>query len=190
MPTGTAPEEDHAATRLGEVVRAYQAAVDDYDRELARVLHVNETDLRCLEILLQELPEASPSQLADRLGLTTGSTTALLDRLEKVGYLTRQAHPTDRRKSIIRASPDLQERAYALIAPLIDEGQQMIADSFTAEQINAITEFMLRAAALQQRHTQQLRDTAAVRKPAKPAGEASRPLTGHSPSRPRRWSAR
>lgn len=174
MPTGTAPGEDHAATRLGEVVRAYQAAVDDYDRELARVLRINETDLRCLEILLQELPEASPSQLADRLGLTTGSTTALLDRLEKAGYLTRQPHPTDRRKTIIRATPDIQKRAYALVAPLVDEGHQMIAGTFTPEQIQTITEFMLRAAALQQHHTQRLRNTAAGRKPGKIVGRGSR----------------
>ncbi|MFE4963066.1 MarR family transcriptional regulator [Streptomyces sp. NPDC056660] len=80
-------------------------------------LRWSETDLRCLEILLQELPEASPTQLADRLGLTTGSTTTLLDRLEKAGYLARQPHPTDQRKSIIRATPEFQKTAFSLMAP-------------------------------------------------------------------------
>lgn len=37
--------------RLGAAVQAYQSAVDDFDRELARLMGVNETDLRCLEIL-------------------------------------------------------------------------------------------------------------------------------------------
>lgn len=120
-------------------------------------MHINETDLRCLEILLQEVPEASPTLLAERLGLTTGSTTTLLDRLEKAGYLTRQAHPTDRRKSIIRATPGFQQLAYALIAPLVDEGNQMVADAFTPEQIETIAEYLRRATALQQRHVQQLR---------------------------------
>lgn len=48
-------------SRLGAAVQSYQGAVDDFDRELARLLGVNETDLRCLEILLtvEELTPAS-----------------------------------------------------------------------------------------------------------------------------------
>ena len=156
MPTGTAPDRNRS---LGDAVRGYQAAVDDYDRELARALAVNETDLRCLEILLQELPEASPSQLAERLGLTTGSVTTLLDRLEKAGYLSREAHPTDRRKTIVRATPAFRERAYLLIAPLLDEGQRLVADKYTADQIDVIVDFMVRATAVQQRQTERLRST-------------------------------
>ncbi|MFC1437118.1 MarR family transcriptional regulator [Streptacidiphilus sp. N1-10] len=149
--------------RLGEATRAYQAAVDDFDRELAHHFGVNETDLRCLEILLQELPEASPSQLADRLGLTTGSTTALLDRLERAGYLARRPHPTDRRKSIVRATPTFQQSAYAVMAPLVDEGHRMIADAFTPDQIATIADFLQRATELQQRHVQQLRSLPRMR---------------------------
>ena len=156
MPAGPDSGED---LPLGEAVRGYQAAVDDYDRELARTLRINETDLRCLEILLQELPEASPSQLAERLGLTTGSVTTLLDRLEKAGYLAREPHPTDRRKSIVRATPAFQQRAYALITPLLDEGERMIADAYSPDQVELIVDFMVRATALQRRHTEQLRAT-------------------------------
>jgi len=154
MPTGAAPDSN---IPLGEAVRAYQAAVDDYDRELARALAVNETDLRCLEILLQELPEASPGQLAERLGLTTGSVTTLLDRLEKAGYLSREAHPIDRRKTIVRATPAFQQHAYTLIAPLLDEGQKMVDGTYTADQIGIIADFMIRATALQRRHIERLR---------------------------------
>ena len=157
MPARTAP---HGDLPLGEAVRGYQAAVDDFDRELARTLHVNETDLRCLEILLQELPEASPSQLAERLGLTTGSVTTLLDRLEKAGYLSRAAHPTDRRKTIVRATPAFQQRAFGLIGPLVVEGEQMIAGAYTPSQVDVIVDFMVRATALQRRHTERLRATA------------------------------
>lgn len=155
MTTDEAPDD---RALLGEAVRTYQAAVDDFDREVAHVLHVNETDLRCLEILLQELPEAGPSELSERLGLTTGSTTALLDRLQKAGYLTRRPHPTDRRKSIVRATPEFRQRAHALMSPLVAEGRQMIADSFTPEQIRTIVDFMRRATELQHRHVQLLRE--------------------------------
>ncbi|MFD4863984.1 hypothetical protein [Streptomyces sp. NPDC058412] len=41
-------------------MQSYQAAVDGYGRELAHRLGVNETDLRCLEILLSQ-KECAPS---------------------------------------------------------------------------------------------------------------------------------
>jgi DNA-binding MarR family transcriptional regulator len=74
--------------RLGAAVQAYQSAVDDFDRELARLMGVNETDLRCLEILFA-VEEITPRELSRQLGLTTGSVTTMLDRLEKLAYLTR-----------------------------------------------------------------------------------------------------
>lgn len=43
----------------GESGQSHQSAVDDFDRELARLLGVNETDLRCLEILL-DVEETAP----------------------------------------------------------------------------------------------------------------------------------
>lgn len=67
---------------LGTAISRYQASVDDYDREMAPPLGVNETDLRCLEILLQDDEEAPPTLLAARLGLSTGSVTVMIDRLE------------------------------------------------------------------------------------------------------------
>ena len=146
---------------LGEVVRKYQAAVDDYDRELARALDVNETDLRCLEILLAELPEAGPSQLAERLGLTTGSTTSLLDRLAKAGYLTREPHPTDRRKTVVRATASFRQRAYALIHPLVEEGQAIV-DTYGPAEAEVIIDFLTRATALQRQHIERLRRASAA----------------------------
>lgn len=143
--------------KLGRAISSYQAAVDDFDREVARLMGVNETDLRCLEILLNEVEEAAPSLLAARLGLTTGSTTTMLDRLEKAGCLTRSPHPTDRRKTIVRATPEAARRAYELIGPLIDEGNQDLLTRYSVEQIELITEFLGRTGELQERHIRRLR---------------------------------
>jgi len=145
------------ATELGEAVRAYQAAVDDFDREVGRLLGINETDLRCLEILLQDLPEAAPGQLATRLGLTSGSVTPMLDRLERARFITRTAHATDRRKTIVRATPEAAQRAGALLAPLIEEGAQQLLTRYSAKDIRLLTDFMRGARELQQRHVERLR---------------------------------
>ena len=144
---------------LGAVVERYQAAVDDFDREVARTLGVNETDLRCLEILIQEHDEATPRLLADRLGLTTGSVTAMLDRLEKLDYLRRVAHPSDRRKFIVEPTAKAVQRATELIAPLVTEGNALLARHYTIEQIGIIADFLTRTTELQRRHIDRLRAT-------------------------------
>jgi DNA-binding MarR family transcriptional regulator len=150
-------ELTHGAESLGAAMESFQAAVDDFDREVARLLGVNETDLRCLEILIQEEPEATPRLLADRLGLTTGSVTTMLDRLEKAGYVTRSPHPSDRRKVIVRATETASRRAWELIGPLVAEGQQQLLDRYSADQLGLITDFLGHSRELQQSHTQRLR---------------------------------
>ncbi|MDR3665031.1 MAG: MarR family transcriptional regulator [Mycobacterium sp.] len=146
--------------RVGVAMAAYQAAVDDFDREVARLLGINSTDVRCLEILIQEVPEgATPRELADRLGLTTGSVTTMLDRLEKADYVSRSAHPSDRRKLLVHATGMAKERAFALIGPLIADGHQRLLAHYRAEQLELITEFLTRATDLQREHVMRLRGT-------------------------------
>ena len=49
-----------------------------------------------------------PSVIADRLLVTTGSMTSLLDNLEKRGLIRRLPHPEDRRKLLIDITPAAQ----------------------------------------------------------------------------------
>lgn len=46
--------------------------------------------------------ELSPSALADSMMLSSGGTTARLDRLEKAGHIVRRPSPTDRRGVVVR----------------------------------------------------------------------------------------
>jgi DNA-binding MarR family transcriptional regulator len=142
--------------RLGEAVQRYQASVTDFDREVARLMGVNETDLRCLEVLL-EAP-ATPSHLSVRLGLTTGSVTAMLDRLEKLDYLARSPHPTDRRKTVVSITPKATERAFELITPLIDDGRRRVRGRYTAEQLELVIDFLTFVREVEERHLARLRD--------------------------------
>lgn len=43
--------------------------------------------------------------LGDRVGLSTGAVTGLVDRLERHGVCRREPHPTDRRSSYVTLTP-------------------------------------------------------------------------------------
>jgi DNA-binding MarR family transcriptional regulator len=67
---------------------------------------INVTDLQCLNLLSLDGP-MTPGQLAQSMGLTTGGAiTAVVDRLEKAGFVLRSRDPDDRRKVIIEPVRD------------------------------------------------------------------------------------
>lgn len=140
---------------VGEASRALQAAVDALDEAVAGLLDVNRTDLRCLDELLQ-VGEAGPAWLAERLRLTSGSTTTLLDRLERAGYITRSPDPRDRRKIVIRPTPLVLRRAQEVYGPIATEGAQAL-ERFTADELGVVLRYLELSRELQQRHLQRLR---------------------------------
>jgi DNA-binding MarR family transcriptional regulator len=48
---------------------------------------------------------SSPTRLCDLLGRSSGGMTLTMDRLEALGWLTREADPEDRRRVIVTLSP-------------------------------------------------------------------------------------
>jgi DNA-binding MarR family transcriptional regulator len=46
--------------------------------------------------------ELTPGELSGRLGLSSGTMTALVDRLESAGYAARSPNPGDRRSQLVR----------------------------------------------------------------------------------------
>jgi len=79
-----------------------------FHQAAAEVIGLNATDTRCLDLILRNGP-ATPSQLAELTGLTTGAVTVLIDRLEKAGFIERKPHPQDRRKTLLVPTAKVQK---------------------------------------------------------------------------------
>ncbi|MFD9700074.1 MarR family winged helix-turn-helix transcriptional regulator [Lentzea sp. NPDC059081] len=58
----------------------------------------------------------SPAQLARQLGMTTGATTILLNRLETAGHVVRSRESADRRRVTLRPAPESREHARRFLA--------------------------------------------------------------------------
>ncbi len=62
---------------------------------------INVTDMQCLGLLTLE-GSMTPSQIAQTMGISKGgAVTAMIDRLERGGYLRRARDPHDRRKVLV-----------------------------------------------------------------------------------------
>ncbi|MCU1633946.1 MAG: MarR family transcriptional regulator, partial [Micrococcaceae bacterium] len=104
-PSGEGTADD-AATGVDvlNALRAYRNVESDLRRRLSQRLNINETDLGALRYLLtvwQRDQGASPKDLALALGISSASTTLVIDRLEKADFIRRRRHPVDRRAVIL-----------------------------------------------------------------------------------------
>ncbi|MGB3483406.1 MAG: MarR family transcriptional regulator [Mycobacterium sp.] len=154
MPTELARIAVILKTRL----ESFHGSVDDLAHELVRVLGVNQTGLRALLLILLAGEKATtPGLLADRLGLTAAGTTTVLNRLEKLGYVSRSLHPTDRRRVIVLATTLAGRRISELTSPLLDQGGKVLLSQYSAAEIALIVRFLTRADELQQAHLSWLR---------------------------------
>ncbi|MEV0284559.1 MarR family transcriptional regulator [Kribbella sp. NPDC050820] len=73
--------------------------------------------------LLQTYGPLTPRQLAEHTGLTSGTVTGVIDRLESHGFVTRRPDPGDRRKVVVTPSV---EAIQAKLVPLYTEQGQHI----------------------------------------------------------------
>ena len=85
------------------LMKAYRALAHDAEQSIAG-MGMCFTDFAILEILLHKgaLPV---NTLASRIGLTSGSGTTAVDRLEKRGLVERRADAGDRRARIVHLTP-------------------------------------------------------------------------------------
>jgi DNA-binding MarR family transcriptional regulator len=141
---------------VGAVLRTYQRSVDVFDETVAGYLGINRTDLRALDVLLEQ-GQTTPGFLADALGLTSGSVTALLDRLERLKFLERSPDPSDRRRIVVRPSPQILALAEKIYGPLAGEGGPLLGRYSRAE-LELVLDVMQRIQAVQERHTKRVQD--------------------------------
>src|SRR6266852_2991876 len=126
-----APDRQALISALGTALQAYQRSTDAFDDQVARLLKLNRTDLRCLDWLFDGPKTAG--QLADAIGLSSAATTTLLDRLEQRGLIRRVRDLADRRKVLA----EMTELGYRLTGqfyyPMAAEGATMLERFSDAE---------------------------------------------------------
>lgn len=109
---------------------------------IGRKLGLNITDSECLSVLGTK-GISTPTELAHYTGLTTGSTTAMLDRLEKAGFITRRPNPADRRGVLIEINQESAKTTGPMVAGVQKAHRELIA-SYSAAELEVIADFLAR----------------------------------------------
>jgi DNA-binding MarR family transcriptional regulator len=133
---------------------------DRLDAMVARRLGAPPTEFKAMDHL-QEAGGLTPGQLADRLALTSGAVTALIDRLERLGWAERRAHPSDRRSVIVGTSGGAESEAMQLYRSFA-RAVTTAAGRMSAGEREAAVRFLEEAAGVARRTADEL-------KPSRPA---------------------
>jgi DNA-binding MarR family transcriptional regulator len=125
---------------IGDQFRVQQNWSDAFDEIASEILGINRTDMRVIDIVTRK-GRATAGEVAKEAALTTGGVTAVVDRLEKVGYLRRVRDPDDRRRVWLEATPELYEKSWEIWGPMSDLWQSR-AKKLSREQLEFILWFL------------------------------------------------
>lgn len=117
------------ADQVVDALRVYAADNADVTHRLARWLGVNSADAEAFGQVIYNQDRGtplSPSALAQRLGLTTGATTTVINRLEAAGLVLRSREHQDRRIVTLRIPPEVKEQAIGFFTPLADRVDELM----------------------------------------------------------------
>jgi DNA-binding MarR family transcriptional regulator len=131
-------------TSIQPQLRRFELARQQLIAQVCRRQQVTRTEFDALDELSHS-DGLTPGELGERLSLTSGSVTALIDRLERLGWAARAPHPDDRRKLLVRSTPKAVKIGAREIGPLV-LAVNAVADRFSERDQRTIERFLEQAA--------------------------------------------
>ena len=135
MGDGSAAEQQRA--RVIEGFAAYAAAQSETGREFARRSRMHVTDSAAIVEILRAEDRGqplTPARLAERVGLSSGATSILLNRLEDAGHVVRRRGHADRRLVTLHSTASVHESAAAFFDPVRVRLEEVLSH-YTSEQL-------------------------------------------------------
>lgn len=121
------------------LIQEFAARVVLFHSAVAARLGLHVTDLRSLRLLGKKAMSAG--DLAEQTGLTGAAITALIDRLENAGYVTRERGIDDRRRVTVRAVAEKLREVDHLYAGQGASMSKLLA-KYSPEEFSVIADFL------------------------------------------------
>ena len=132
-------------TKIDELMREMRlmSSFDSlFSQAVAERVGMHQTDIETMD-LLNTLGPMTAGELSERTGLTSGATTRLIDRLERVGYVRRCADEADRRCVVIEPVHENLEKLGSLFQPMADAMAELWS-RLSENELDVIIEFVRR----------------------------------------------
>jgi DNA-binding MarR family transcriptional regulator len=133
------PKKIDLMIRTNMAAREYGIQMTLYRNIIFEKLGVNVSDMECLGYLLSKRI-STPTGLAKYTGLSSGATTAMLDRLEKGGFIERRPNPDDRRGTLIVLAKSGADRVAPWYAP-VGKAQEQLISNYSEDELQLISGF-------------------------------------------------
>ena len=134
------------AKAVSLAIMRWQDATQAYDEAVGARLGLIAAERHCLGLLYGG-PQ-SAGAVAAATGLTPAAVTALIDRLEARGLVTRTRSLEDRRKVVIEATELTRELSERYYGPIAREGEKVVA-GFSGAELAVVLRFIDAALDLQ-----------------------------------------
>ncbi|WP_316776207.1 MarR family winged helix-turn-helix transcriptional regulator [Streptomyces sasae] len=137
-------DEQSPAMRLVHLLRAVTVEFDLLGAEFAARHGLHPTDVRALIHLLDAAragTRATPGWLGGQLRLNSAGTTALVDRLERLGLVRRSRDTADRRRVLLEVEEKATELGWTFFGPVIGE-VVAAAEGFEASELETVRRFL------------------------------------------------
>ncbi|WP_371501395.1 MarR family transcriptional regulator [Kitasatospora sp. NBC_00374] len=141
---------------LRDESRRYLASYVMFNQAVADHLGLHPTDVQCLNLLTGEPGPFTTGRIAELTGLTSGSATRLVDRLEKAGYVARRRDAADRRRVLVEPVPAALQPVHDLWAELAVGWREMF-EGYTEAERELLLRHMRRTTELSRQQIARLR---------------------------------
>lgn len=147
-----------AIADLARAMRDFMAHAVLFQDAVARSVGLNSSDLQAVGLLM-DLGPSTAGELAERTGLTAGgAVTAMIDRLERAGYVTRRRDEKDRRRVIVSANErKILADVGATYGRITDRWMEYVG-TLTDDQLAFATDLITQATRINKEGIEHLRD--------------------------------
>ena len=129
---------------LVDLLNTYSSEAQHIGHTFANRNNLHATDMHALLAVMHAERNGAPltpGRLGEAIGLSSGATTALIDRLERGGHLRRTRESTDRRVVHLRYAEAGMSLAVAFFTPL-QPHTDAVMDQFSVEELQAVERFL------------------------------------------------
>lgn len=134
-----------------------------HDRQAYDDHNLSGTAKQALAVIEGAGEPLEPSVIAERLIITTGSMTSMLNTLERRGLVRRRAHPDDRRKLLVAITPKGTAVIEAMVPSLHSRERTIIGDALTKAEQRQLRTLLAKVQASIERHADDPPDRRAKR---------------------------